>query len=78
MIPKVRESREIRSRGLKSIHIVGWKDADSFIKQIMEFLIMAQPSAENSRGRQKSSLRSTANRTSTLFPAKVLPDRRFR
>ena len=34
MIPKVRESVKSVSRGLKAIHIVGWKDADSFIKQI--------------------------------------------
>lgn len=34
MIPKVRESFKSIRRGLKSIHIVGWKDAESFIKQI--------------------------------------------
>lgn len=34
MIPKVRESVKSITRGLKTIHIVGWKDADSFIKQI--------------------------------------------
>ena len=34
MIPKVRESFKSIERGLKSIHIVGWKDADHFVKQI--------------------------------------------
>lgn len=34
MIPKVRESFKSISRGLKSIHIVGWKDAMHFAKQI--------------------------------------------
>lgn len=34
MIPKVRASLESISRGLRSIHIVGWKDADHFMKQI--------------------------------------------
>ncbi|MCF0224759.1 MAG: acetylglutamate kinase [Fibrobacter sp.] len=34
MIPKVRESFKSIERGLKSIHIVGWKDTDHFIKQI--------------------------------------------
>jgi acetylglutamate kinase len=34
MIPKVRESFKSISRGLKSIHIVGWKDAEHFVKQI--------------------------------------------
>ena len=34
MIPKVRESFKSIRRGLKSIHIVGWKDAEHFDKQI--------------------------------------------
>ena len=34
MIPKVRESFKSIRRGLKSIHIVGWKDAEHFGKQI--------------------------------------------
>lgn len=34
MIPKVRESIKSLRRGLKSIHIVGWKDADHLKKQI--------------------------------------------
>lgn len=34
MIPKVRASLESISRGLRSIHIVGWKDANHFRKQI--------------------------------------------
>lgn len=34
MIPKVRESFKSIRRGLKSIHIVGWKDAEHFVKQI--------------------------------------------
>lgn len=34
MIPKVQASLESISRGLRSIHIVGWKDADHFMKQI--------------------------------------------
>jgi acetylglutamate kinase len=34
MIPKVRASLDSISRGLRSIHIVGWKDADHFMKQI--------------------------------------------
>ena len=34
MIPKVRASLESISRGLRSIHIVGWKDATHFMKQI--------------------------------------------
>ncbi len=34
MIPKVRESFKSIERGLKSIHIIGWKDADHFVKQI--------------------------------------------
>ena len=34
MIPKVRESFKSIGRGLKSIHIVGWKDAEHFVKQI--------------------------------------------
>lgn len=34
MIPKVRASLESISRGLRSIHIVGWKDASHFMKQI--------------------------------------------
>ena len=34
MIPKVRASLESISRGLRSIHIVGWKDANHFMKQI--------------------------------------------
>lgn len=34
MIPKVRESVGALKRGLGEIHILGWKDADSFVKQI--------------------------------------------
>jgi acetylglutamate kinase len=34
MIPKVRASLESISRGLRSIHIVGWKDANHFMRQI--------------------------------------------
>ena len=34
MIPKVRASLESISRGLRSIHIVGWKDANHLMKQI--------------------------------------------
>jgi len=34
MIPKVRESIKSIRRGLKSIHILGWKDASHFSKQI--------------------------------------------
>ena len=34
MIPKVRESIKSLRRGLKSIHIVGWKDAEHLKKQI--------------------------------------------
>jgi len=34
MIPKVRASLESISRGLRSIHIVGWKDRTHFMKQI--------------------------------------------
>lgn len=34
MIPKVRASLDSISRGLRSIHIVGWKDADHLQKQI--------------------------------------------
>lgn len=34
MIPKVRESIGALKRGLGEIHILGWKDADSFVKQI--------------------------------------------
>lgn len=34
MIPKVRESFASISRGLKSIHIVGWNSAEQFQKQI--------------------------------------------
>jgi acetylglutamate kinase len=34
MIPKVRASLDSISRGLRSIHIIGWKDADHFMKQI--------------------------------------------
>ncbi|MCF0215485.1 MAG: acetylglutamate kinase [Fibrobacteraceae bacterium] len=34
MIPKVRESFKSIKRGLKAIHIVGWKDAEHFTKQI--------------------------------------------
>ena len=34
MIPKVRASLESISRGLRSIHIVGWKDDYHFMKQI--------------------------------------------
>lgn len=34
MIPKVRESVSALKRGLGEIHILGWKDADSFVKQI--------------------------------------------
>lgn len=34
MIPKVRESVGALTRGLGEIHILGWKDADSFVKQI--------------------------------------------
>jgi len=34
MIPKVRASLESISRGLRSIHIIGWKDATHFKKQI--------------------------------------------
>ena len=34
MIPKVKESFRSISRGLKSIHIVGWKDSEHFVKQV--------------------------------------------
>lgn len=34
MIPKVRESVCALKHGLGEIHILGWKDADSFVKQI--------------------------------------------
>ncbi len=34
MIPKVRESVGALKRGLGEIHILGWKDADTFVKQI--------------------------------------------
>ncbi|HSQ42671.1 MAG TPA: acetylglutamate kinase [Fibrobacteraceae bacterium] len=34
MIPKVRASLDSISRGLRSIHIVGWKDATHFMQQI--------------------------------------------
>lgn len=34
MIPKVRSSFDSIRRGLKSIHIIGWKDTDHFCKQI--------------------------------------------
>ncbi len=34
MIPKVRESVGALKRGLGEIHILGWKNADSFVKQI--------------------------------------------
>ncbi len=34
MIPKVRESLKALDRGLGEIHILGWKDADTFVKQV--------------------------------------------
>ena len=34
MIPKVKESIKAIKLGLGEIHILGWKDADTFVKQI--------------------------------------------
>ena len=34
MIPKVKESFRAIQRGLGEIHILGWKDAETFAKQI--------------------------------------------
>lgn len=34
MIPKVRESVKSLKRGLKSIHIIGWRDSETFQKQL--------------------------------------------
>lgn len=34
MIPKVRESVKALSRGIREIHILGWKDAETFCKQV--------------------------------------------
>ena len=34
MIPKVQESLRAIHRGLGEIHILGWKDAETFLKQI--------------------------------------------
>ncbi|MCK9182318.1 MAG: acetylglutamate kinase [Fibrobacteraceae bacterium] len=34
MIPKVRESVKALRRGLKQIHILGWKNSEHFVKQI--------------------------------------------